>query len=148
MTEARSGSHFVVGDSRESVGRTVSEADLTTWGGLVHDFTQLHFDQAHMANTPFGRPIAHGYIALNWAVGLMFPEHAAWYAPDGSDAVRRWSDVRFLAPVFVGDTLNCRRTVKELKNDEVHFRVEMLKEGTPVVAGTEIVSLTSKENGK
>lgn len=148
MTDVGSAPHFVVGESRQSVGRTVSEADLRTWGGLVHDFTQLHFDQAHMANTPFGRPIAHGYIALNWAVGLMFPEHASWYAPDGSDAVRRWSDVRFVAPVFVGDTLICRRTVKELTNDEVQFSVEMLKDGEPVVTGTEVVSMTPKENGR
>lgn len=130
-----------VGDFRESTGRTVVSADLATWAGLVHDFTRLHIDKEHMSTTPFGQPIAHGYVALNWAVGLMFPDNADWYAPDGQDRVRRWSDVRFLAPVFVGDTLTCRRTVRELGDNEVHFAVEVKKQdGTIVVSGTEVLS--------
>ena len=129
-----------VGDFRESTGRTVASADLMTWAGLVHDFTRLHVDQEHMATTPFGQPIAHGYVALNWAIGLMFPDHADWYAADGQDRAQRWSDVRFLAPVFVGDTLTCRRTVSEVADNEVHFAVEVKKQdGTIVVSGTEVL---------
>lgn len=138
--------HLSVGDFRESTGRTVSESDLGTWAGLVHDYTRLHFDKAHMAGSPFERPIAHGYIALNWTIGLMFPDHAAWYAPDGADMARRWSDVRFLAPVFVGDTLTCRRTVTAVAAEEVHFSVQMTKQDdTVVLTGTEVLGSGSKK---
>ena len=138
--------YLEVGDSRESAGRTVSDSDLGTWAGLVHDYTRLHFDKAHMAESPFERPIAHGYIALNWAIGLMFPDHAAWYAPDSTDRARSWSDVRFLAPVFVGDTLTCRRTVIEVAADERRFDVQMTKQdGTVVLSGIEVLGPGSKK---
>lgn len=135
-----------VGDFRETTGRTVASADLTIWAGLVHDFTRLHFDKEHMATTPFGQPIAHGYVALNWAIGLMFPDHADWYAADRQDRVQRWTDVRFLAPVFVGDTLTCRRTVSEVADNEVHFAVQVRKQdGTVVISGTEVVGQPMKD---
>ena len=126
------------GDFRETQGRTISDADLVTWAGLVHDFTRLHFDAEYMKETPFGRPIAHGYIAMNLSVGLMFPEHAAWYAPDGADRTLGWSNVRFLAPVHVGDTLRCRRTVTRVDTAEVGYDVEIVNQhGTVVMSGTE-----------
>lgn len=136
---------LLVGDYRESIGRTVTPADLMTWAGLVHDFTRLHVDGVHMASTPFGQPIAHGYVALNWAVGLMFPDHADWYSPGGEDRVQRWKDVRFLAPVFVGDTLTCRRSVLECVGGETHFQVDVTKQdGTVVVSGIEVLATSSE----
>lgn len=142
-------SMYEVGQTRESVGRTVSRSDLATWGGLVHDYTRLHFDEAHVATTQFKRPIAHGYIALNWSIGLMFPEHAGWYAPDGADRVKRWEDVRFVAPVFVGDTLTSRRTVESVIATEVQFRVQVINQnGIEVLTGTEVVGYSQPEATK
>ena len=148
MTDQRAGQATdapAVGESRESVGRTVTNADLVTWGGLVHDFTRLHFDQEHMKSTPFGQPIAHGYIALNLSIGLMFPELARWYSPHGTDTALRWNDVRFLSPVFVGDTLRCRRTVTTVTTSEVHYLVEVIKGDEVVVSGTEVVGRSLEE---
>ena len=88
-----------------SQGRTVTEADIRTWAGLVHDYTALHVDAEVMGHSFFGRPVAHGYIALNLAIGLMFPGLADWYAPDRAQLSMGWTDVRFLAPVFAGDTI-------------------------------------------
>ena len=128
------------GDTRETQGRTITDADLVTWAGLVHDFTRLHFDAEYMKETPFGRPIAHGYIAMNLAVGLMFPAHAEWYAPDGDDRTLGWTNVQFLAPVHVGDTLTCRRTVTEVSADEVVYHVEIFNQHqTVAMSGTERV---------
>ncbi|QIZ37996.1 MaoC family dehydratase [Saccharopolyspora sp. ASAGF58] len=119
-------------------GRTVTDADLLAWAGLVHDFTRLHVDAEYMKDTPFGRPIAHGYIAMNLSVGLMFPEFASWYSPDGQDRALGWANVRFVAPVHVGDTLSCCRTVTAVSDDEIAHRVEVLnQDGTVVMTGTE-----------
>lgn len=68
-----------VGDQRTSAGRTITDADIRVWAGLVHDFTSLHVDTELMRHSAFGRPIAHGYVALNLSIGLFFPEHADWY---------------------------------------------------------------------
>src|SRR5215218_426752 len=129
-----------VGDQRLSQGRTITDADILAWAGLVHDFTSLHVDAELMRESLFGRPIAHGYIALNLSIGLFFPEHRQWYAPDGQDASVGWTQVRFLAPVFVGDTLRCRRTVAatDPAAGEMTHLVEVLnQDDVVVVSGSE-----------
>lgn len=130
-----------VGEVRLSQGRTITDADIVNWAGLVHDFTPLHVDAVLMRNSPFGRPIAHGYIALNLSIGLFFPEHAAWLAPDGRDRSLGWTDVRFLAPVHVGDTLRGRRTVTAVEAGVVTHLVEVLNQDDVVVlSGRESLS--------
>jgi acyl dehydratase len=121
-----------------SQGRTVTEADIRTWAGLVHDYTALHVDAEVMGHSFFGRPVAHGYIALNLAIGLMFPGLADWYAPGRAQLSIGWTDVRFLAPVYAGDTLRCRRTVRSAAADRVDHLVEVLnQDDTVVVSGVE-----------
>jgi acyl dehydratase len=133
----------VVGEQVVSQGRTITEADICNWAGLVHDFTTLHVDAESMKDSFFGRPVAHGYIALNLAIGLMFPALAQWYAPGHSSRSTGWSDVRFLAPVHAGDTLRCRRTVLAAGPDGVAHRVEMInQDDTVVVDGVEKLAAT------
>lgn len=127
-----------VGDQVVSQGRTVTESDIRCWAGLVHDFTPLHVDTEMMKGSFYGRPVAHGYIALNLAVGLMFPGLTEWYAPGHTERSKGWTNVRFLAPVHAGDTLHCRRTVLSSGPDGVEHSVEMInQEGTVVVNGVE-----------
>jgi acyl dehydratase len=38
----------MLGETRESQGRTITDADVLTWAGLVQDFTQLHVDAEYM----------------------------------------------------------------------------------------------------
>jgi monoamine oxidase len=127
---------------RLSTGRTITEADIIAWAGLVHDFTRVHVDAEYMKQTPFAQPIAHGYITMNLSIGLMFPSLARWYSPTGQDESRGWTDVRFLAPVHVGDTLSCRRTVTDVDDHGTYVHlVEMINQDDVVVmSGSERLS--------
>jgi acyl dehydratase len=137
-----------VGDQRVSQGRTITEADIIIWAGLVHDFTSLHVDTELMKESFFGRPIAQGYIALNLSIGLMFPGLADWYAPGGVDGTFGWQDVRFLEPVYVGDTLRCRRTVLHLNDGEVGHHVEVVNQSERIVmSGFETMSPSAGRMG-
>jgi 3-hydroxybutyryl-CoA dehydratase len=130
-------------DAVWSQGRSLTEADLLIWAGLVHDFTPLHFDKQMMSESLFGEPIAHGFIAMVWASGLMFPDMASWYAPDHGDHTAEWQDVRFHAPVRVGDTLRCKRTVRDDAQGR-SFWVEMInQDGTVVMSGLERLAQTA-----
>jgi acyl dehydratase len=138
---------YSVGDQRVSQSRTITDADIRTWAGLVFDYSRLHVDAELMRSSRFGRPIAHGYIAMNLSVGLFFPEHSDWYAPDEHTRTIAWEQVRFLAPVFAQDTLHCRRTVMETDPGEpqawVKHLVEVLNQDEIVVmAGYETLSLS------
>src|SRR5258705_13022028 len=111
----RSATDYVIGESVTSRARTITEADLLAWSGLVHDFTSLHVDAEMMKESVFGERIAHGYIAFCLSVGLFFPTQRDWYAPTAEVTTQAWTNVRFTAPVRIGDTLRCRRTVAEIE---------------------------------
>lgn len=134
-----------VGEQVMSQGRTITESDIRTWAGLSHDYTSLHVDTEAMRHSFFGRPVAHGYIALNLAVGLMFPGLADWYAPGRNQFTTGWSSVKFLAPVHAGDTLRCRRTVVAAEPTAVDHLVEMVnQDDTVVLSGIEHLSIAAR----
>lgn len=108
---------YVVGEHVRSTGRSITTADITGWAALMSDWTELHVNEYLMAQSRFGAPIAHGYIAFNLSVGLMFPSYASWYWPASAVRHEGWVEVQFTAPVQVGDTLWCERTIIEVVAD-------------------------------
>lgn len=90
-----------VGDRWESPARTVTEADVVNFAGMTGDFNPLHVDHEFAANTPFGKPIAHGLLGLSYSAGL----------GSGSPRVKTVAFLRivewsFLKPIFIGDTIH------------------------------------------
>jgi acyl dehydratase len=92
---------FEIGKVMRTRGRTVGEADITTFAGLVGDWTPIHVDEHFAKTTAFGTRIAHGTLTLSMAVGLM----AQLDLFDGTViglVNMAWS---FAAPVRIGDTV-------------------------------------------
>ena len=101
-----------VGDRFVSRARTVTEADITLFSGLSGDHHPLHTDEVYAQNGPFGRRIAQGCLTLSLATGLEF-------SLMGSDESRiiafyGMDRVRFLKPVFIGDTIRLEGEVTML----------------------------------
>lgn len=102
---------LTVGDEWESMGRTVTEADVAAFAGLSGDFNPLHVDHAWAATEgPFGRPVAHGLLGLTLASGL------ASASPRMDTlaflAVLEW---RFLLPIAFGDTVRVLSAVESIE---------------------------------
>ena len=97
-----------VGQEWESLGRTVTQADLVNFAGLSGDFNPIHMDHAFAATTPFRRPIAHGLLVFAMSSGL------GLYSPPMRTlaflSLREW---QFKEPVFIGDTIRLRTKVLE-----------------------------------
>jgi acyl dehydratase len=138
---------FTVGDTRQSQGRTISEADILAWAGLVHDFTTLHVDAQTAATLFFGERIAHGSIALSLSVGLFFPTEADWYSAHNTLRSTGWTAVRFTNPVKIGDTIRCSRTVIDVVHENgrvttIAHQVEVTNQrGELVLTGRETLSV-------
>jgi 3-hydroxybutyryl-CoA dehydratase len=98
--------------------KTVTDADVTLYAGLVGDFHRLHLDDEYARRTPFGRRIAHGAMLLGFMstastiLSDRLEERVA--QPNVSLGYDR---VRFIAPVFVGDTITTSITVTEKIED-------------------------------
>ncbi len=95
-----------------SATRTVTEADVDAFAHLTGDFVKLHTDEAYAKTTKYGQRIAHGALVFSIAMGLstelkLFNDELIAFA--GVDKLR------FVAPVFFGDTIHVVKTIRERK---------------------------------
>src|SRR5262249_40298003 len=97
-----------VGQEWDSVGRTVTEADIVNFAGVSGDFNPIHIDHEFAKSTPFHRPIAHGLLVLSMVSGLAV--QTPLMRTLAFMTIREWS---FRGPVFPGDTVRVRTRVLE-----------------------------------
>jgi 3-hydroxybutyryl-CoA dehydratase len=130
---------FTIGDTVESVGRTVTEADIVLFAGLSGDYNLIHTDAEYSKQQVFGRRVAHGLLVLSIASGMAV---RLGFMEDTVVAFRglEW---KFNAPVFAGDTIHLRVTVEESKamprlgGGIVKFKMEVINQrGETVNRGT------------
>lgn len=140
---------LVVGLTFRSPGRTITDADLVGFAGLTGDYSELHTSDVYAKASQFGRRVAHGMLGLAYAHGLMWPRTGE--LRETIIAFLGISDWRFLAPIFVGDTLFVRYVIDEIRDSAsrptqavVTFGVEVAdQDGRVVQAGRKVV-LVSK----
>ena len=100
---------YVLGSTRRSHGRTVTEADIVLHAGQTGDFFPHHMDVEFAKSLPGGQRIAHGTLILSMGVGLLagdINEEAMTYGYDR---------VRFIRPVHIGDTITSRSEIVALR---------------------------------
>jgi acyl dehydratase len=95
----------------ETPGRTITEADIVNYAYLSGDWNPIHTDAEYAERTDFGKIIAHGLLTLTIVGGLL----ARLGRTDRSPIILYGIDkVRFLKPVFVGDTIKVRGEVIQI----------------------------------
>lgn len=99
-------------ESVTSAPRTITEADVNAFADLTGDHVPLHTDEAYAATTAFGKRIAHGALVFSCSIGLatemrLFDDSLLAFA--GVDKLR------FVAPVFLGDTIRVVKRVADRK---------------------------------
>ncbi len=97
-----------IGQEWESPGRTITQADLVNYAGLSGDFNPIHMDHEFAKTTPFGQPIAHGFLVLSIASGLGLSA-----PPMRTLAVLALREWHFKEPVYIGDTIRLRTKALE-----------------------------------
>ena len=132
-----------VGD-RAEFSKTITETDLALFAAVSGDFDPIHVDEAYARTTPFGRRIAHGglSLALLSTVSALISRRARDRGSRGASVSLGYDRIRFLTPVFVGDTLIARYTVLELDpaTQRSRSKVEVLKaNGELAVAGQHLM---------
>jgi 3-hydroxybutyryl-CoA dehydratase len=120
-----------VGDSAE-ISKTITETDINDFARVTGDFNPVHLDQAYAEKTIFKGRIAHGLLSvglLSSILGNILPGHGTIYLSQ---------EVKFLAPVRIGDTITARVEVIELvqEKNRAKFRTTcMNQDGKIVVDG-------------
>ena len=103
---------FQLGEARQTLGRTITEADIVIHAGQTGDFYPHHMDAEWVKTQPFGARIAHGTLIMSVAVGMTATEINPQAMSYGYDKVR------FIKPVFIGDTIQVKTEIVE-KSDHL-----------------------------
>ncbi len=96
---------------RHAIRRTVTETDNLLFSTLTHNPAQLHLDAEYMKGSDYGRIIVNSTFTLGLMVGVSVGDTTLGTAV----ANLGWDEVRFPAPVFIGDTLRMETEVVELR---------------------------------
>jgi 3-hydroxybutyryl-CoA dehydratase len=91
--------------------KTMGESDVYLFAGITGDLSPNHVDERAMAATPYGRRIAHGALL----VGFMSNTSTQMIGALGGSAVSYgYNRVRFVQPVYIGDTIAVTYTLREV----------------------------------
>ena len=125
-----------VGDTAE-FAKTVSESDVYTYAGVTGDFNPAHIDASYAEKTFFKARIAHGMLSAGFisaVIGTKLP---------GTGTIYMKQDLKFLAPVRIGDTVTARVEVVEIVPEKNRVRLKTtcsIQDGTQVLDGEALVS--------
>ncbi len=141
-----------IGETHESYRRTVTEADIVSFGCLTGDFFYAHFDETAAANSLFGKRVAHGYFLISAAAGMFVDP-----APGPVLANYGLENLRFIEPVGIGDTIMAKIVVKQkIKKDKrpddaratgvVRWAVEIMNQDDRTVALYDVMTLVERRD--
>ena len=106
-----------LGDSAE-ITRTIEQTDVDAFADLTGDHNPVHVDEEFAKTTRFGRRIAHGMLTASLISSVL-----ANKLP-GEGSVYLGQTLKFVAPVFPGDEITARVTVKEIREDKPIVKLE------------------------
>jgi len=116
-----------------SFSKTFTDEDVRRFIEITGDTNPLHVDDEFAARTQFGRRVIHGMLAaslFSTLVGMLLP---------GTGAIYRSQTIRFLLPVYLGDTMTAHFVVRSV--DRARHRLEIdawieNESGQHVIEGT------------
>ncbi len=143
MKEGKSIQELRIGESAQ-LTRTITEKDVVEFARVTGDTNPLHLDQDYAEKTIFKGRIAHGLLSMglfSTILGNILPGYGTIYLSH---------EIKFLAPVRIGDTITARVEVVELnlEKNRAKFKTTCLnQEGKIVVDGTAWAMPPKKERG-
>lgn len=135
---------------RVSFRKTVSESDVYLFAGITGDFAPNHVDEQFMRGTQYGRRIAHGALLVGYMsrASTMIAEKITGEKADFYPVSLGYDRIRFLKPVFVGETITVTYVVSgaDPEKSRTTASVEVLNEAAEVVAAaTHIMKWLKRE---
>jgi acyl dehydratase len=103
-----------IGQTWVSGGRTMTEADVVNFCMLTGNWLEIHSNAEYCKDTRFGQRLVQGSLVFSVMAGLTQYSSAITVAFYGIDKIR------FLTPVFIGDTVRFEVEVigKQDKDDK------------------------------
>ena len=105
--------YLAIGDYT-SFTKTVSESDVYQFAGITGDSSPNHVNQAYMEKSSYGRLMAHGALIVGFMSTVSTQIIAHSREAEETPVSVGYDKVRFLKPVFLGDTITVAYTVTKV----------------------------------
>jgi acyl dehydratase len=94
--------------------KTVSESDVYLFAGITGDLSPNHVNEEYMRKSKFGRRIVHGALLIGYMSNCSTTLCAQVKSSDETPVSLGYDRIRFVAPVFIGDTINLTYRIAEI----------------------------------
>ena len=123
------------------LSKTITEADIVNFSGVTGDTNPVHLSDEFAKKTIFKKKVAHGFLTASFISTLI-----ATKLP-GPGSIYLGQSLKFLAPVFVGDTLTVKVKIKniDLETKKVLILTECFKLDKKVLTGEAEILVDSKK---
>ncbi len=121
--------------------KTITESDIFAFAGITGDFNPLHVDAEFAKGTLFKQRVAHGMLIA----GLI---NNTLTAIGGLGTIHLSQAVKFMAPVFIGDTVTVHSEVAGKDPAKNRFTVKSTitnQSGKVVIEGEALLMLPRSE---
>lgn len=121
--------------------RTITDPDVRSFAALTGDENPIHLSEEAARQGRFGRRVAHGALVFSISVGLLQQDHVHWPEVLAFVGVER---LRFVRPVFLGDTIRVRQTVRSVDPVDANSGMVEAREDVLNQDGAIVLSYTAK----
>ena len=127
-----------IGDSAQFT-KTVSESDVYQFAGITGDFSPNHINKVYMKNSSFGRLMAHGALLVGFMSTVSTIAIAHCREADETPVAVGYDKIRFLKPVFLGDTVTTTYTFSSIDREKrkSKAKIEVTNQNDQLVAVAE-----------
>ena len=131
-----------VGDS-STFSKTVGETDVYMFAGITGDFSPNHVNKAYMEKSSYGRLQAHGALMVGYmSTASTLAIANSREGADETPVSLGYDRVRFLAPVYFGDTITVEYRIGSIdieKRRSIGDITIKNQDGVLVAVGTHIL---------
>ncbi|MEH8240480.1 MaoC family dehydratase [Aeromonas veronii] len=125
----------------ESYSQTITDSDIKSFSGISGDKNPVHMSDDFALNTQFKKRIAHGLMSASYfsaLFGMKIP---------GPGCVYLSQSLRFLKPVYIGDTVTAKVKITKLNKRSRRFTFETCcyVDGVEVIVGEAEIYLPKQQ---
>ena len=127
---------YVKVGSKTSFSKTVAESDVYLFAGITGDFSPNHVNRQYMEKSSFGRLMAHGALLVGFMSTVSTMAIADTREAEDTPVSVGYDRVRFLKPVFLGDTITLTYQIAELdlSRKRSYADIEVINQNDELVA--------------
>ena len=127
---------YVKVGSKTTFSKTISESDVYLFAGITGDFSPNHINRQYMERSSYGRLMAHGALLVGFMSTVSTMAIAETREADEIPVSVGYDRIRFLQPVFLGDTVTVTYKIIEIEHSRKrsYADIELINQNSELVA--------------